>query len=54
MEIVNLPSGSVTAVGALDVFVDNLTAVPEPSAPVIGLLAAAILAYRSQRRTGIF
>ena len=49
IELVSLQAGAVISVGALDVFVDNIRAVPEPSVAIFGLFAMASLTLRRQR-----
>lgn len=38
IDLISMTSGAVTSVGALDIFVDNITAVPEPHTGLLGLL----------------
>lgn len=45
----NSGSGTVVSVGALDLFVDNITATPEPSTSLLTLLALAGLFTRRNR-----
>jgi hypothetical protein len=50
IEIVSLSSGSVVSVGALDVFVDNIRAVPEPSMALYGVMLIGLLGRRHRKK----
>ena len=46
IELVSLSGGSVVSVGALDVQVDNIRAIPEPSTALLSLAALVMMLRR--------
>ncbi|MDA0767428.1 MAG: PEP-CTERM sorting domain-containing protein [Verrucomicrobia bacterium] len=50
IELVSLQGGAVTSVGALDVYVDNIRAVPEPSTALLACVALTTAGLLRRRR----
>jgi|GEM_PF-2178201 len=51
MELSSLPARSFSSVGALDAFVDNIPAVPEPSSVLLALAALSSGQLRRARKS---